>query len=62
MLSLSAVLAVTLRQLVQLASLLLEEAMAALALQQRVHQVSLLVKEPTVAPHHTPPASRLRLL
>jgi hypothetical protein len=60
MLSLSAVLAVTLQQLVQLVLLLLEEAMAALALQQQVQLVQL--EEPPAAPHRTPPAPRLRLL
>jgi hypothetical protein len=58
---LSAVLAVTLRQLVQLVLLLLEEAMAAMALQQRVQLFSLLAQEPTAAAHHTPPEARLRL-
>jgi hypothetical protein len=51
-----------LQQLVQLVLLLLEEAMAALALQQQVLRVVFLVQEPTAATHHTPPAPRLRLL
>jgi hypothetical protein len=51
-----------LQQLVQGVQLLLEEEMAALALQQRVQLVSILVQEPTAATHHTPPEARLRRL
>jgi hypothetical protein len=50
-----------LQQLVQLVLLLLEEAMAALALQQLVLRVVFL-SEPIASTPHTPPAPRLRLL